>query len=74
MYFVALIFLVVLHLYINFEKRHARKFDTDLFNENNDLDRNNSRRSEKIRTISDIQTVPPPPWKHKRSGEGHSIQ
>ena len=59
MYFVALIFLVVLHLYINFEKRHARKFDTDLFNENNNLDRNNSRRNEEIRTISDIQTVPP---------------
>ena len=59
MYFLALIFLLVLHLYINFEKRHAKKFDTDLFNENSNHDRNNSRRSKEIPTVSDIQTVPP---------------
>ena len=59
MYFVALIFLLILHLYINFERRHARKFNADLPNENNNHDPNTSQRSEEIPTISDTQTVPP---------------
>ena len=59
MYSVALFFLLILNLYINFEKRRARKFDTDLPTENNNNnDRNNSRRDEEISTITDMQNVP----------------